>query len=311
VKRIRRSSRWLRSMACVVLAGAAMCQGQMASQQPRVRQQAPIAMGALPGGVLVVLGVHGRLSLVRSDTGVAHPIKETLGYYSPADMAPSRMFDRDVIFVTMYSTAVFGAQQSVERHGLVTEYSSDGKPMRTWSALNRAFDGIAADPIHGLLYLGDGVRGEISTLDVQQGAANAEPKFLIEATGVSRLGSLAVDADHRRLFAADVGKGSIYVVDLQTRKSRPLVSSMGEPAALAYDATKARLYVADAARRCIWQVPLKTRYPRASVFSSASELREPRGLAIDPGNNLWVADFGAQAVFKLGPQGQVVQRVVP
>jgi len=308
VRRIRKNSRWLGNVASLMLAGAAMCQGQMASQQLRVRQQAPIAMGSLPSGILVVLGVHGKLSLVRSDTGATSPIKETLGYFSPADMTSSRVFDRDVIFVTMYSTSVFAAQQSVERRGLVTEYSSDGQPMHTWSALNRAFDGITVDPSRGLLYLGDGVRGEISTLDLQQNAT-AEPKSFIEVAGISRLGSLAFDPDRQRLFAADVGKGGIYVVDLQARKSRPLVSSLGEPAALAYDATKARLYVADAARRCIWQVPLNGRSPRASVFSSASELREPRGLAIDAGGNLWVADFGAQAVFKLGPRGEIVQKV--
>jgi sugar lactone lactonase YvrE len=86
---------------------------------------------------------------------------------------------------------------------------------------------------------------------------------------------------------------------------------MGEPAALSYDAEQHRLYVADASRHCIWQISTNSPKPNPSIFSSAPELREPRGITVDAQHTVWVADHAALAVFKLSPVGLVVQSISP
>jgi DNA-binding beta-propeller fold protein YncE len=286
------------SIAALMLGCAGSGRAQMTSQAPPGKAQGPVAISALPSGTLVVLGGRGRLSLIDSTSGGVTLLKDSLGYFTPVDMAAVRIGDTDSIFVALYNTAL--------RQGLLARYSLAGAQLQTWSA--RAA-GVAIDPLHHIVYLGDAVTGEISSLSMNGTATS--PSFLVEVSGVNRLGPLAADAAGQRLFAADVGGGTIYVVDLPSRKSRLLASGMGEPAALSYDAELQRLYVADASRHCIWQISTNSPKPKPSIFSSAPELREPRGITVDAQHTVWVADHAALAVFKLSPAGLVVQSISP
>lgn len=290
----------LHSIAALLLGCAVGGQAQMASQMPIGRAQGPVAISALPSGTLVVLGGRGRLSLIDSRSGRVTLLKDTLGYFSPADMAAARLGNTDSIFIALYNT--------VQRQGVLAKYSLAGSQMQTWFG-RTAFAGIAIDQVHQTVYIGDAVTGEISSLSIVGNSTS--PSFLVEVSGVTRLGPLAADAAGQRLFAADVGGGTIYVVDLSSRKSRLLASGMGEPAAISYDADQQRLYVADASRHCIWQISTNSPKPKASIFSSAPELREPRGITVDGQHTVWVADHAALAVFKLSFAGRVVQTISP
>ncbi len=286
------------SIAALMLGCVGSGRAQMTSQAPPGKAQGPVAISALPSGTLVVLGGRGRLSLIDSTSGGVTLLKDSLGYFTPADMAAVRIGDTDSIFVALYNTAL--------RQGLLARYSLAGAQLQTWSA--RAA-GVAIDPVHHIVYLGDAVTGEISSLSMVGNATS--PSFLVEVSGVNRLGPLAADAAGQRLFAADVGAGTIYVVDLPSRKSRLFASGMEEPAALSYDADQQRLYVADASRHCIWQISTNSPKPKPGIFSSAPQLREPRGLTVDAQHAVWVADHAALAVFKLSPAGLVVQSISP
>jgi len=286
------------SIAALMLGCVGSGRAQMTSQAPPGKAQGPVAISALPSGTLVVLGGRGRLSLIDSTSGGVTLLKDSLGYFTPADMAAVRIGDTDSIFVALYNTAL--------RQGLLARYSLAGAQLQTWSA--RAA-GVAIDPLHHIVYLGDAVTGEISSLSANGNATS--PSFLVEVSGVNRLGPLAADAAGQRLFAADVGAGTIYVVDLASRKSRLLASGLEEPAALSYDADQQRLYVADASRHCIWQISTNSPKPKPSIFSSAPQLREPRGISVDAQHTVWVADHAALAVFKLSPAGTVVQTISP
>lgn len=286
------------SIAALMLGCVGSGRAQMTLQAPPGKAQGPVAISALPSGTLVVLGGRGRLSLIDSTSGGVTLLKDSLGYFTPADMAAVRIGDTDSIFVALYNTAL--------RQGLLARYSLAGAQLQTWSA--RAA-GVAIDPVHHIVYLGDAVTGEISSLSMVGNATS--PSFLVEVSGVNRLGPLAADAAGQRLFAADVGAGTIYVVDLPSRKSRLLASGMEEPAALSYDADQQRLYVADASRHCIWQISTNSPKPKPGIFSSAPQLREPRGLTVDAQHAVWVADRAALAVFKLSPAGLVVQSISP
>ena len=286
------------SIAALMLGCVGSGRAQMTSQAPPGKAQGPVAISALPSGTLVVLGGRGRLSLIDSTSGGVTLLKDSLGYFTPADMAAVRIGDTDSIFVALYNTAL--------RQGLLARYSLAGAQLQTWSA--RAA-GVAIDPLHHIVYLGDAVTGEISSLSMVGNATS--PSFLVEVSGVNRLGPLAADAAGQRLFAADVGAGTIYVVDLPSRKSRLLAFGMEEPAALSYDADQQRLYVADASRHCIWQISTNSPKPKPSIFSSAPQLREPRGITVDAQHTVWVADHAALAVFKLSAAGLVVQSISP
>jgi sugar lactone lactonase YvrE len=261
----------------------------------------PIAISFLPSGTLAVLGGRGRISLIDMDSGKVTQLKDTLGFFFPANIAAVRLGDTDSIFVTLYSSAM--------QQGVLARYSVAGDQVQTWTALRRIYDGIAIDPVHHTAYLGDALTGEISSLSMDK--ASTSPSFLVGVPGVARLGPLAMDAAGRRLFAADVARGTIYTVDLATRKSHVLAYGTGEPAALSYDGDQQKLYVADASRRKIWQIATNSPNPKASIFSSARQLREPRGITVDAQHAVWVADYAAMAVFKLSPTGQVVQRISP
>ena len=288
------------SIVALMLGCVGSARAQMASQAPPGKAQGPVAISALPAGTLVVLGGRGRLSLIDSTSGGVTLLKDSLGYFTPVDMAAVRIGDTDSIFVALYNTAL--------RQGLLARYSLAGAQLQTWFG-RTAFAGVAIDQVHQTVYLGDAVTGEISSMSMNGNSTS--PSFFVEVPGVTRLGPLAADAAGQRLFAADVGGGTIYVVDLPRRKSSLLASGMGEPAALSYDAEQQRLYVADASRHCIWQISTNSPKPKTSVFSSAPELREPRGITVDAQHTVWVADHAALAVFKLSPAGRVVRSISP
>src|SRR5271157_3000241 len=284
----------------LVLACAGTGQAQMASQMPIEKAQGPVAISALPSGTLAVLGGRGRLSLIDTNSGRVTLLKDTLGYFSPADMAAVRLGNTDSIFIALYNT--------VQRQGVLARYSLTGDQIQAWNA-RAIFAGVAIDPVRHTVYVGDAVTGEISSLSLD--GKSASPSFLVEVSGVTRLGPLAVDTAGQRLFVADVGQGTIYVVDPGSRKSHLLASGMGEPAARSYDGDQQRLYVADASRHCIWQIAMNSPKPKTSILSSAPELREPRGITVDAQHTVWVADHAALAVFKLSPAGLVVQSISP
>jgi DNA-binding beta-propeller fold protein YncE len=285
-------------VVALVLACAGGGHAQMASQMPIEKAQGPVAISALPSGTLAVLGGRGRLSLIDTNSGKVTLLKDSLGYFSPLDMAAVRVGNTDSIFIALYNTTL--------RQGVLAKYSLAGNQVQTWYA--RAA-GVAIDPVRHTVYVGDAVTGEISSLSTDGNSTS--PSFLLEVSGITRLGPLAVDVAGSRLLVADVGQGTIYVVDLATRRSHLLASGMGEPAALSYDGDRQRLYVADASRHCIWQIAMNSPKPKTSAFSSAPELREPRGITVDAQHTVWVADHAARAVFKLSQAGLVVQSISP
>ena len=285
--------------ALFVLSFALHADSQMASQSMD-RAQGPIAISFLPSGKLVVLGGRGRLSVIDAGNRSAEPVKSSLGYFIPADMTAAHIADNDAVFVALYNAA--------ERQGVLAQYSLSGEQIRTWTP-RATIAGLAIDASQQKLYLGDPVTGEISTLALS--GKSETPSYLLEVPGIARLGPLAVDTIGQQLFAADVGAGSIYRIDLRTHKSVLMASGMAEPAALTYDEAQKVLYIADAGARKIWRIDTSSTKPRATIFSAAPELREPRGIAVDSQHTVWIADHGAIAVFKLAEQGTVSMKISP
>ncbi len=307
----RDSAKWLCKSTLLVLLGLCVLRAhaQMAPVAPAQRSdrgRSPIAISALPSGQVSVLGFRGGLSLVDSATGRQVPIKASLGNSIPVDMTSARVSDQEFIFVTMYWA--FSTQSLQGNQGIVVQYSLQGQEVRKWSVIGHVFAGIAADGPRQTIYLGSANSGDISTLNV---AEQTSPRVTEHVSGASMIGPLALDMDGQRLFAADLGSGTIYVVDLAHHKSRVLVSGLGEPAALSYEPSQHKLYIADASRHRISQVSVDVAGAKVSDFSTVAQLREPRGVTVGPNHSVWVADFGAGTVLQLSATGQVTATVRP
>jgi glucose/arabinose dehydrogenase len=281
-------------------------QGQMAQQAPVQRhQRSPIAMAALSSGQIIILGSHGGLTLISPGNGQQTLIKTSLGNFTPVDMTSARIGNADFLFVTMYWA--FSSQSSQGNEGVIMEYSLDGQEVKKWMTLGRTYAGIAVDPASETIYLGSPRDGDISTLNFSE----QTPKTAVHVSGASLIGAVALDVEGHRLFAADLASSNIYMVDLARRKSHLLASGLGEPSALSYDPSQHKLFVADAGRHRISQISVDTPNPKASDFSTAPELREPRGVAVAPDHSAWAADFEAGTVLQFSSTGKVMATFRP
>jgi hypothetical protein len=114
--------------------------------QRAYRDWAPIAISTLPSGVLPVLEFRGGLSLINPVTGMVTPSKETLGNFTPLDMAAVRLGNEEFIFVTMYWA--FSTQSTQGNEGLVVQYSLQGQEVHKWFAA-RFFPSLQQDRLRG------------------------------------------------------------------------------------------------------------------------------------------------------------------
>ncbi len=64
-----------------------------------------------------------------------------------------------------------------------------------------------------------------------------------------RIDHLALDLEHQRLFVAELGNGSVGVVDLASRRVVQRLSGLEEPQGIAWSTATQRLYVAKWWRR--------------------------------------------------------------
>ena len=88
-------------------------------------------------------------------------------------------------------------------------------------------------------------------LSVLAGPARAEEPMPLQVEARIPLGAvkgridhLAVDLPRRRLFVAELGNGTVGVIDLETREKRATISGLHEPQGVAYQASSDTLFVA-------------------------------------------------------------------
>ncbi len=229
------------------------------------------------------------------------------GNYDPVDVAADRIGNQETIFVSLTSRVSAAAQKSqTDTLSKLVQYSPEGKEIRTWPLPGQAPYTIALNASDQIVYLGNVRTSEIYTVDLKD-SKKPIPTRLLYVSGLLSMGALAVDVQRKRLFVSEAVGGKLYVVDLARRKARAMVVSLGEPTGLAYDASEQKLYVADAGGRRVWMLRPNAFPVKPVVLSKAPEFREPRGLAVDARHQVWVADYGARAVFSLSSKGQVAR----
>jgi DNA-binding beta-propeller fold protein YncE len=303
---------WKRAFSILLslgVLGAVGVSAQIAGGAPgqrRNKDHSPIAISAFRSGTVIVLEASGGLSTISPGSSRRTPVKASLGSFSPVDMTAVHIGEQDSLLVTMYWA--FSSQSAQGNEGVVEQYSPQGEEQHQWSQLGHTFAGIAADGDRQTIYLGSSNTADISTLSMME---KSPPKATMHVSGASMIGPMALDTAGQRLFAADLGAGKIYVVDLASGKSRQLASGLGEPAALSYDGSQHKLYIADAARHRVSQILVDTPGAKTADFFASGELHEPRGVTVAPDHSVWVADFVSGVVMQLSAAGKVVAKVQP
>lgn len=122
---------------------------------------------------------------------------------------------------------------------------------------------------------------------------------------------IAADAAGR-IVIADGGNGRIRVVDPDGR-IRSTGGSFGEPSDVAVDAA-GNIYVAGASDAAVFRITpdgVRSTFAGTGVAgpsgdglaASASQLDDPRGVAVDGAGNVYIAETGSDRVRRVGPDG--------
>ena len=277
---------------------------------------APIALGFISPGKLIVLSEDGQLWSVSTQSGKVPKMR--IGQISTeltaTDLGVASDGDWSRIIITSSLTT------SSPGRTFLDEYSAPGRKVRTTSGPpNGYFSGVAIDSAKKLAYV---VNASESSIESVRLTSNAQPLPNAQLTRVSKirenvgketitLGPLALDSRGQRLFVADSFNGKVYQVSLTTNNVDVFADGLGEPRALIVDAQTRRLLVADAARKAVWSFPLdgRTPHPRPTrPFCPAMRLMEPSALAIDQNGDVWTGDPRLNALFRCNSNGTFLER---
>ncbi len=123
-----------------------------------------------------------------------------------------------------------------------------------------------------------------------------EAKILLGAVK-GRIDHMAVDSHHQLLYVAELGNGSVAVVDLAARKVAHRIGDLSEPQGVAYHAATNTLYVANAGDGSVrlFQASDFTPLGRIDLGNDADNIR------IDSWRNRLVVGYGKGALAMIDP----------
>ena len=285
------------ALALCALSGVHVASGQSGSVRGKSAAAPPVALSVLPSGALLILHDDGAVFSAQQGRPGARPLRQSDARFVAMDMTVYEGVAPASVFITLWQR---------NNQAYLLQFTEQGKEARRWALGPGTYVGTAFDPTTNTLFLVNSSQSEIRSLSLKR--PGEIPKYVTRVADSDALGPVAVDVRRKHLYVGDAVKGVVFDVDLAKKRTRVLVSSLGEPAALVYDAQADKLYVADAGRK---RVVVGTPSPDA-VFTpivTTQAFIEPRGLALDRSRNLWVADAGANKVFLLSASGRVVQTV--
>lgn len=107
--------------------------------------------------------------------------------------------------------------------------------------------------------------------------------------GATTIGAMTVDTAGNRLIVGEGYAGTIYALDLASRRQEVLVKDLGSANSLDVDPRRRLLYVADAYRRTVWSVALGGGGQKAQRFYRDERLSTISGVAVDGQSNVWIS----------------------
>jgi hypothetical protein len=179
-----------------------------------------------------------------------------------------------------------------------------GKPI-TLKGLTR-YHGATADLQAKKVYLVTADMLHVAELSKKK----PEPQPLASLETSAQLGRLHFDASDRRILIPDIKLGRLTVVDLRGQEPRVSVAATGLGAPTDVIAQGDTFYVTDSQGKQIWRIEC----PQAScappqVFARSDQFMTPVRLDASKDGTIWVADWGARAVFAIDPNGRIRQSI--
>jgi DNA-binding beta-propeller fold protein YncE len=137
-------------------------------------------------------------------------------------------------------------------------------------------------------------------------AAEPSPLVLertIPLPGVSgRIDHMAIDVDRKRLFVAELGNGTVDVIDLATGKAVHRISGLKEPQGTGYSGGADLLAVANAGDGTVRLF----RSPDFSPLGTLDLRKDADNVRVDPQSGRMFVGYGDGGIAELGPSGQDV-----
>ena len=250
-----------------------------------------------PGSVLFAVDSWGSLHELRVN---GQNLEESRSVPLPASFSPSDMSYSGVS--GQESVLIAGSESG---HGAVKRFDMDGRALQTWDFKNIC-SGIDVSADRKSAYVATADSKEIYRIDLQ----GSTTSYVASIPGAAKLGPLAFDDAHRKIYVADVAAGAIYEYTISSKTSKVLVVGLSAPTALSYDPDSSRLYIADPGLRAIFTVDTRATKPAARQFAS-SPLKSPYGMALISKDRMAVADYAENAIFVFSSKGALLFRFPP
>lgn len=249
-----------------------------------------IAMDGLPEAGYYLLTIDDAVyHYANTASGLQFVRKFPVAAGQPIDIALAPLEQQDSLVIT--NSLATASQQTRSTLGQVLRYSPDGQLIKSWSVPHIP-TGLAYDRGKRAVYFGTADSNELYRLDLPDG----NPQYVCSVRGANQIGPIALDESGGVIYAAD-SQGTLFAVDLATKRTSRLSSSFALPAALRFDKAHRVLYVADQVDRKLYAVELTGKAGKR-LISASRLLTSPSGLA--PGRNdaILVADFKSGSVYE-------------
>ena len=273
----------------------------------------PSAVTTLSSGELAILDATSGIEKV-SDKNVRTKLVGSFGIFQAGEFVVLPMTGGDAFFVPLQNR--FKAEGQFAH---LSRYNSAGQETAAWflREIGGALGAIAIDSLHQIAYCSDSRLKTIYQLDLKNTRSSFVSLVRIRDAGI--LGPMVLDAKRGRLLVADVEKGDILSIMLDTGKVEVVKievaldhGRIAEPVSMAFDQNNDRLYVADAARSRVWVgTPSGSKWTvRALVVSQ--QFKQPISVALARDGSLWVMDRGQRKIWLFAiADGKTLRTVVP
>ena len=252
----------------------------------------PVAIDKLPSGSLYVLDAQGAVHAVDFPGG-----KPTI---TGSFRFPSGWVVSDIVSTQMGGKNILFLSFNLGLIGRVCMLSSTGQILKTWNLQNGVV-GITFDSSSSTLFAASSRTPEIFRIIPSKSDG---PEFIAETTGSRSLGPIIYDSKDNSLLVGDLVMGTIYRIDIATRKSTVLFGGLKSPGALKLSEDGSSLFVADAGARKVLTFPITQPGAKSKTFAIIPQFQSPSGLAW-VGARLAVSDEGARKLFILSTSGNL------
>jgi hypothetical protein len=119
--------------------------------------------------------------------------------------------------------------------------------------------------------------------------------------------SLFFEATGRRLFAAQVESGELWVVHLEgpVPQLGLIDDDLGWPMALGFSKQTQSLYVTDAKNQRLWSLDCRQRCQAPTIFLQSESLENPTTLSVALDGTIWLGDLKNQTLSTIRPDGSI------